>query len=122
MFKGKNVRKSCAEYSINDCKIANNVTYCFCAGSLCNDKTILTPIPLPTDDEDSDPYTEDGSGQFDDQIQSNEHKYTRQTNTVVLNNITLKNSSIATSEGKSWLVNNISILNLIFIIYNCACT
>lgn len=96
--------------------------YCFCENSLCNDATILTPTQPSTDDEDSDQNTEDGSGQYDEWIQLNEYKYTRQNITVVLNNVTFKNNSLTTSAGKSWLFKNITILILVFIIYNGAST
>lgn len=111
--------KSCNEYPITDCKIANNVKYCFCANNLCNDATILTPISIPTDDEDLDQSTEDGSGLFDDWSQLDKHKYIKNKNTtVVLNNTSVTNYPITKGSATILLLNNnINILIFIFIIY-----
>lgn len=112
--------KSCNEYSITDCKIANDVKYCFCANNLCNDATILSPIPITSDDEDLDQPTEDGSGQFDDWIQLDKHKYTdKDINTrVILNDTIIKRNSISkASAAKLILPTSINILSLMFIFY-----
>jgi hypothetical protein len=56
--------------SINDCKVANGVHYCFCSGKdLCNGNNVSQfpnrptdrPAPRPTTDDDDDEPTE-GSG------------------------------------------------------------
>lgn len=121
-FVGKSVLKSCNEYSIIDCKVANNVKYCICADSLCNNATVLTPIPISTDDEDLDQLTEDGSGLFEDWIQP-EHKYIKKNITVELINTTLlnNNSSTETSSATILLSKSIHTFNLvlIIIIYKC---
>lgn len=110
--------KSCHEHSITDCKIANNVKYCFCADNLCNNATILSPIP--TDDEDLDQSTDDGSGLFDDWTQLDVHKYTKKNinvtkmfnNTFIQNNVTSK-----TSAAKLNLPKDINILSLLLVVY-----
>lgn len=110
--------KSCNEYPINDCKIANNIKYCFCADTLCNDATILTTIPISTDDEDLDQSTEDGSGLFDDWSQLDKHKYIKKNNNtvVILNNTFTQNYSITNgSVTKFLLPKNINILGLILV-------
>ncbi|XP_050054192.1 uncharacterized protein LOC114119942 isoform X2 [Aphis gossypii] len=116
---GKSILKSCNEYPITDCKIANNVKYCFCANNLCNDATILTPIPISTDDEDLDQTSEDGSGLFDDLTQLDKHKYTKKIiNTTVILNTPIKNNSFTkASADKLLLHKHIYILSLIFITY-----
>lgn len=112
--------KSCNEYPIIDCKIANNVKYCFCANSLCNNATILTPIPISTDDEDFDQSTEDGSGLFDDWSHLDKHKYAKNNNTTVVLNTSSSVTNYPITKGsatKLSLHNNINILSLMLIIY-----
>lgn len=65
------VLRTCSDrgVSINDCKVANGVHYCFCSGSdLCNGntsqfltRTTARPVPRPTTDDDDEEPTE-GSG------------------------------------------------------------
>jgi len=115
---GKTIMKSCNEYPINDCKIANNIKYCFCADTLCNDATILTTIPISTDDEDLDQSTEDGSGLFDDWSQLDKDKYikTKNNTAVILNNTFTQNYSVTNgSATKLLLPKNINILSLILV-------
>lgn len=119
-FSGKNSLKTCNAYPITDCKIANNVKYCFCADNLCNYASNLPSIPNASDDEDLDQSTEDGSGLFDDWAQSDKHKYTKNDikTTVTTNETSTKNNSlIEISAATSFLHKNISILILILISY-----
>ncbi|XP_060879998.1 uncharacterized protein LOC132951940 [Metopolophium dirhodum] len=116
---GKSILKSCIEYPIIDCKIANNVKYCFCANTLCNNATILTPVPIVSDDEDLDQSAEDGSGLFDDLTKLDKHKYNNKiiNTTVMLNTSTRNNSFTKASANKLVLLKRTYILSLIFIIY-----
>lgn len=121
-FLGKITLKSCNKYSITDCKIANNMKYCFCIGALCNNATISSPNPnpSPTDDEDLDQSSEDGSGLFDDWIQLDTHKYIEKKmhTTVILNDISLKNNSIIrNSAAKLFLPNILNLVILIIVHY-----
>lgn len=97
-------------HAISDCKIANDVEYCFCAHTLCNN---LTQNSIISDDEDED----DGSGQ-DDQTQLNENINTinKINNKIILNNTSVKNISLPkTSDAKLLLPKNINILGLLII-------
>jgi len=95
------------------------VKYCFCANNLCNDATILTLVPIITDDEDLDQSAEDGSGLFDDLKQLDKNKYTNKiiNTTVMLNTSTKNNSFTKASVDKLLLPKCTYILSLIFIIY-----
>lgn len=66
--------------------------YCFCDQSLCNNATTSTQIPVITDDEDSDQWTEEGSGSFDSlrPLDSHTPKHTekKKSDSVILNNNT----------------------------------
>lgn len=105
------------KYSITDCKIANNVKYCFCANNLCNGATILSPIPITSDDEDLDQSTDDGSGQFDDWTQLDKHKYTEKNiNTEVILNDTIIKKNSTSNSSKLILPKSINILSLVVII------
>lgn len=94
--------------------------YCFCADLFCNDATILTPIPILTDDEDLDQSTEDGSGLFDYLTELNKHEDLKQNTIVIMNDTLLKNKSLTTSTAKLFMPKNINILTLLFIIYKTA--
>jgi len=95
------------------------VKYCFCAKTLCNDATILNPVPISTDDEDLDQSSEDGSGLFDDLTQLDKHKYSNKIiNATVILNTSMKNNSFTkASADKLLLPKCIYILSLIFITY-----
>jgi len=110
--------KSCNKYLINDCKIANNIKYCFCADTLCNDATILTTVSTLTDDEDLDQLTEDGSGLFDDWSQLDKHKNIKEKNitAITLNNTLIQNYSITKGSATKLLLPKINILSLVFIV------
>jgi len=95
------------------------VKYCFCANTLCNNATILTPVPIFSDDEDLDQSAENGSGLFDDLAQLDKHKYTNKiiNTSVVLDTSTKNNSFIKASADKLVLLKRTYILCLIFIIH-----
>jgi len=95
------------------------VKYCFCANTLCNNATILTPVPIPSDDEDLDQSAEDGSGLFDDLTQLDKHKYTNKIiNTTVILDVSTKNNSFTkASADKLVLLKYTYILSLIFIFH-----
>jgi len=95
------------------------VKYCFCDKTLCNNATILTPVPISSDDEDLDQSAEDGSGLFDDLTQLDKHKYTNKiiNTTAILNISTRNNSFTKASANKLVLLKRTYILSLIFIIY-----
>lgn len=112
--------KSCNKYYINDCKTANNVTYCFCTTELCNNATIPSPNPSPTDDEDLDQSLEEGSGLFDDRIQLDKHKYIdNKINTkVILNDTSIKNNAFSKLSAGQFFLSNILSLVFLTIVYN----
>lgn len=118
-LKGKSILKSCNEYPITDCKIANNVKYCFCANTLCNNATVLTPVPIPSDDEDLDQSAEDGSGLFDDLTQLDKHKYTNKiiNTTVILDASTKNNSFTKASADKLVILKYTYVFSLILIFH-----
>jgi hypothetical protein len=73
-FTGPRVLRMCSDLSdtINDCKMANGVHYCFCSGSdLCNgnasqfpSRPTVSPVPQPpNDDDDEDRDLPEGSGE-----------------------------------------------------------
>lgn len=110
--------KSCHEHSITDCKIANNVKYCFCAKNLCNYASILTQIS--TDDEDLDQSTEDGSGLFDDWEHINIHKHTKINinRTVKFDNSSkLNNSTIQTISAAELILPKTFIFLVLYLYY-----
>lgn len=63
---GSDVLRTCSGQAINDCKIANDVNYCFCSGSdLCNgnkSQTSYTKPQPPIDDEDQEVEGSGGGG------------------------------------------------------------
>lgn len=77
--------KTCHEKAILDCKIANNVKYCFCDSDKCNNETVLSTIPITSDDEDIDQTTDDGSGLYDNWDELNNEQ-------TIVQNITTKKS------------------------------
>lgn len=88
--------------------------YCFCIGDLCNNATISNPSP--TDDEDLDQLSEDGSGLFDDWTSLDKHKFIEKKiyTTVIFNDRPLKNNSFTKSSApKIFLPNILSIIILI---------
>lgn len=93
--------------------------YCFCAKTLCNNATILTPVPISSDDEDLDQSAENGSGLFDDLTQLDKHKYTNKiiNTTVILDTSTKNNSFAKASADKLVLPRRTYILSLLFIIH-----
>lgn len=99
--------KTCNKYGIADCKVANNIKYCFCDQSLCNNATMSTQIPVFMDDEDSDQWIEEGSGSFENLTPLDSHtpKHTKNKtkDLVILNNNTpviQMNTSLETLTGK----------------------
>lgn len=59
---GNEVMRTCDPLALNDCKVANKVTYCYCNGDLCNS---LPPSSFSTDDQ-SNYDASAGAGDEDD--------------------------------------------------------
>ncbi|CAH1103299.1 unnamed protein product [Psylliodes chrysocephalus] len=80
-IEGNNKTRSCVDKKLDDCKMANEVEYCFCSSELCNTST--NKLSDITDDED----LIEGSGTkiaFDNtKVTENNHK-PKQNTTVVL--------------------------------------
>lgn len=115
--------KSCNTFSITDCKIANGVKYCYCAGNLCNgDAKVSIPITTTADDEDSDQSIEDGSGSLDwEQFEKIKYPPGRVTNTTTaIQNNTPKEKGndlfTKASAVKLFLSRIVYVISLIFII------
>ncbi|XP_050436483.1 uncharacterized protein LOC126843165 [Adelges cooleyi] len=115
---GISVIKLCNEYSIEDCKVANNIEYCFCANDKCNNATVGTTVPILSDDEDLDQAIEDGSGLFDNWTESNKKQNTAN---IITTSTNTENTNSNKSEAKlitptKFIIINCIILNTILTI------
>ncbi|XP_050532401.1 uncharacterized protein LOC126900605 [Daktulosphaira vitifoliae] len=115
---GNTVLKTCHEQAIVDCKIANNVKYCFCDSNKCNNETVLS-IPIISDDEDLDQTTDDGSGLYDYWTELNNKQTIVQNITTKksLNSIFIQNEPMFDNSNAA-LVNAKTFLVIICIILN----
>lgn len=68
---GTEVIRTCDPLALNDCKVANKVTYCYCNGDLCNSRPVSSfgiddqsnyDASESGDDDDADDYGDEFSG------------------------------------------------------------